>query len=139
MSRLNDIYNFGLSAIKIFRPSISVYIIISRNFIKITNLENEKYVSANSIKEFSTSRLLIADTIIAEKLAKDLLSQVCSMTQLKTRTLKVFCQPLDVELGNLSPVETMIFTDFAFQIGGRQIKIIKDNRELTLQEINNYA
>ena len=116
MNRLNDIYNLVLSTIKLIRPSISVYIIVSRNFIKITNLENEKSASAISEKEFSTSRLLVADTIIAEKLAKELLNQVCTLTQLKTRSLKVFCQPLDKELGNLSPVEQPVEVQLMFML-----------------------
>ncbi len=141
MNRLKDIYNFGLWIVKIFRPPISVYLIVSKNYIKVTNLENKQTASVGSEKEFSTSRLLIAYPIIAEKLATELLSRVCSSTQLKTRNLKIICHPLDNEFSNLSPAENMIFMDFAYQIGGRYIRIINDDKELTLKElkIKNYA
>ena len=58
--------------------------------------------------EFSSNRLLIADPLKAEIFATDL----------KTRNLKILCQPVDKELGQLSSAEKMIFTDFLYNIGG---------------------
>lgn len=135
MNRLKDLFDLGLWIIKIFRTPHSVYIVISKNFIKVVNIENGQNASSNAETEFSNSRLLIADSIIAEKMASDLLSRVFSTKQLKTRSLIVVCHPLDSEIGNLSPVEKMILNDFAFQIGGSQIQIITDNKELTWQEL----
>ncbi|MBS1979421.1 MAG: hypothetical protein JST46_18770 [Bacteroidetes bacterium] len=141
MNRLNDLYDLGLWIIRNFRTPISVYIIVSKNYIKVVSLENGLAASGDAEREFSTSRLLIADPIIAEKLATELLNRVCSATQLKTRSLNVICHPLDNELSNLSPAEKMIFTDFAFQIGGRHVRLIDDGKELTFEElkIRNYA
>ena len=141
MNRLEDLYDLGRWIIKVFRPHISVYIVVSKNFIKVTNIENGQTASGNAGKEFSTSRLLIADPIIAEKLTLEFLNRVCSAMELKTRSLKVVCHPLDNEIGNLSPAEKMIFQDFAFQIGGRYIRIINGDKELTLKELKmeNYG
>lgn len=135
MNLFKDFYDLGLWIIHKLRPPIPVYIIVSRDYIKVINLENGQTASEISERIFSTSRLLIADTIVAEKFAAELLNRVCSAIQLRTRSLKVVCHPLDNELSNLSPVEKMIFTDFVFQIGGRHIRIISNEKELTVSEL----
>jgi hypothetical protein len=135
MNLFKDFYDFGIWIIKILRTPIPVYIIVSRDYIKVINLENGQTASEFSERKFSTSRLLIADTIVAENFAMVLLNRVCSATQLRTRSLKVVCHPLDNELSNLSPVEKMIFTDFVVQIGGRHIRIISNEKELTVSEL----
>jgi len=135
MNLFKDFYDLVLWIINKLRPPIPVYIIVSRDYIKVINLENGQTASEFSERKFSTSRLLIANTIVSENFAAELLNRVCSAIQLRTRSLKVVCHPLDNELSNLSPVEKMIFTDFVFKIGGRHIRIISNEKELTVSEL----
>ena len=141
MNRLNDIRDLGLWIIKSIRASITIYVIVSKNSIKVKNLKNGKTASGESQDKFSTDRLLLADPIKAEDFAKELIKEVAESTEIRTRKLKVICQPLDDTLADLSPAEKMIFNDFAYQIGGRHIYLIDDKHELSNIELKekNYA
>jgi hypothetical protein len=141
MSLLNDLRDLALWMIKLIRASLPLYVIVSRNSIKVKNLKNGKTASGVSQDKFSTDRLLIADPIKAEKIAKDLINQVAKANELRTRKLKIICHPIDEVLRDLSPAEKMIFNDFAFQIGGRQIYLVDKKQELTETELKeeNYV
>ena len=141
MYRLDDIKDLGLWVIRLFRKPLTIYVIVSKNWIQVKNLSNGKTVSGQCTDKFSTNRLLIADSIKAENFTKNLIKQVVNSTEISTRKLKLICHPIDDQLADLAPVEKMIFNDFAFQLGGSQIKLIEGEKELTDEELIelNYA
>ena len=138
MTRLNDIKLLGLWLIKSLRSPLSFYVVLKRDFLKITNLANGKVEESNNLN-FSSRRLLIADPIKAEEAAKTLLERISSKADLGTRTKRILCHPIDNEFSEMSPAERMILNDFAHQIGGSYVKIIDANDELTQNEIKNYT
>tara|TARA_B100001109_G_C18863577_1_gene475431 strand:+ start:5957 stop:6445 length:489 start_codon:yes stop_codon:yes gene_type:complete len=136
MNRLNDLRDLGIGIIKSIRASLTIYVIVSKNSIKVKNLENGKTASGESHDEFSTDRLLIADPMNAENFAKELINKVADLSDIRTRKLNVICHPIDQILADLSPVEKMIFNDFAYHIGGRYVYLIDNRQELTDIELN---
>jgi hypothetical protein len=141
MNRLNDLRNLGLWIIKSMRTSLPIYVLVSKNFIKVKNLKNGKTASGKSQDNFSTDRILLADPITAENFTKELIKQVAQPNEIKTRKLKVICHPLDELIADLSPSEKMTFNDFAYRIGGRYVYLLDGKQELTDSELKekNYA
>jgi hypothetical protein len=107
--------------------------------MKIVNLHNQQIAFENASQEFSSDRLLIAEPIVAESLGIKLLNQVCSTTDLKTKSLKVVCHRIDKEFHPLSTAERMILNDFVNQIGGNEIVLLDETVELSAEELKNYA
>ena len=141
MNILNDIKNIGLWLIRMFRSRLTLYLVVYKNSMKVKNLENGMVASGNSELAYSSSRLLIADPIVAESFAKVLLKQVYSSIEQSTRTVRIVCHPFDKNLSELSPAEKMIFTDFVNNIGGHEIIIANSDKEMTDEElvIKNYT
>ena len=108
----------------------------------MVNLSNDKSISRKSIPEFSSDRLLIADNIIAEKLGKEMLFEVCNH-DIKSRTISIVLQPLEPGFGVIYPVERMIYQDFVCMIGGNECYLEESTERLTKdmlqQKINMYT
>ena len=124
-----------------FTRRLTLYLVVYKNSMKVKNLENGIVASGNSELAYSSSRLLIADPIIAESFAKVLLKQVYSSIEQRTRTVRIVCHPFDKDLSELSPAEKMIFTDFVNNIGGHEIILANSDKEMTDEElaIKNYT
>ena len=139
MTILSDLIDLGFWIIKLVRTSVTIYVVVSRNFIKVKNLENGKVALIDSEIEFSSERLLIANPIVAEMVAKKLIEKLFKPTELKTRKLNVICHPIDDILAELTPAEKMIFNDFGYQIGGGLVKLIEGKQEKTPIELKELS
>ena len=130
-----DLFNLILWSIKFVRPTLSIYLIVSKDSMKFVSLEDDQVFHGTS--KFSSERLLIADPIEAEKLGFELLGKLFRPVELKTKNLKVFCHPLDSKLGDLSQSELMIFRDFSHRIGGKNVCLMSEEHELSPAELKN--
>ena len=129
-----DLLYIGLWILKLFRNPINIYIVVYKDKIKIISLDTDKEIISNKNVTFSSSRMLIATPLTIEKLGNELFKKLYPSIDIKTRKIKILCQPIDEILSELSQSEKMIFEDFLMQIGGNQTRIISDKNELSLTQ-----
>ena len=135
MNRLQDIKHLFFWFIKLFRPRRTVYLVIKPNFIKVYNFENGKTISKSANQRFSSNRLIIADPIQAELLAKKLLRELYSTSEINTRRLHILLHPIADDMDEFSLAEKMMFNDFILQVGAQSGKIITSQKELSAEEL----
>jgi hypothetical protein len=82
--------------LKIFQQE-SIYLKIYPNKIEITNLQTDETISKNSLSNFSSSRMLIADFNIAQDLSRSILTEL----RLHRKSLKVLAQQMKKLEGGL--------------------------------------
>ncbi len=113
------------------------YIRLYENRVVIKNPKTNDSVEKKALLPFSSSRLLLADFIVAENLIREILPEIYEK-KLISKPLAVLFQPMEKTEGGLSRVEKASFNDLAVQIGGRFAKIEEDKRELSNQEVIDY-
>ncbi len=90
--------------------------------------------SKKAVANFSSERLLIANSDIAISSGKLLLQEVCG-SNLKMSNIYLFIHPVESGFSNISPVEEMIYNDFGSSIGASGVIIVKEESKLTDKEI----
>ena len=119
--------------INIFR-SIPVYIKIYLNKIEITNIKTDQTVSKSSPTKFSSSRLIVADFNVANKLIFEILKEL----GLTRRTLKVLIQQMDVFGDELSETEKRVLRDLSEQAGASDVNIVNRKKVMSKNEIQEF-
>jgi hypothetical protein len=115
--------------LKIFQQE-SIYLKIYPNKIEITNLQTDETISKNSLSNFSSSRMLIADFNIAQDLSRSILTEL----RLHRKSLKVLAQQMKKLEGGLLESEKRLLRDLSEQIGGVLYTIIEHDRILKNDE-----
>lgn len=100
-----------------FNPT-HVYVKIQENSVEAKHLETQHFVRIISPKPFTTSRLLVGEFTIAEKLVKSAVQQCCSKKRLIVSP-NILIHPLEKVEGGLSEVEKKTFFDLAMFAGAR--------------------
>ena len=119
--------------INIFKR-LPVYIKIYANKIEITNLKTDHTVSRSSLKDFSSTRLLVAEFNIAETLIGDILKEM----GIKNKTLKIIIQQIDSFEKELFETEKRILRDLAEQAGGAEIYLVNRKKVMSKEEVNDF-
>lgn len=119
--------------INIFKR-LPVYIKIYANKIEITNLKTDHTVSRSSLKDFSSTRLLVAEFNIAETLIGDILKEM----GIKNKTFKIIIQQIDSFEKELFETEKRILRDLAEQAGGAEIYLVNRKKVMSKEEVNDF-
>ena len=119
--------------INIFKR-LPVYIKIHANKIEITNLKTDHTVSRSSLKDFSSTRLLVAEFNIAETLIGDILKEM----GIKNKTFKIIIQQIDSFEKELFETEKRILRDLAEQAGGAEIYLVNRKKVMSKEEVNDF-
>ncbi len=104
---------------------------ISKNKIEVLNLKTNEIVSGTG--DFTSSRLLLGDFIVAEDLLKQLIKKAFSgaLLLLKPRLL---IQPLEMVEGGLCHVEERAFMELGQSAGARKVIIHLEESRLTKEK-----
>jgi rod shape-determining protein MreB and related proteins len=100
-----------------FSPT-HVYVKIHEDSVEAKHLETQHSVRLISPEPFTTSRLLVGEFTIAEKLIKSAVQQCCSKKKL-TVSPNILIHPLEKVEGGLSEVEKKTFLELAIFAGAR--------------------
>ena len=107
--------------------------------MKVINIQNGQSSLGIAVNSFSSERMLIANPNNAYELARRLLIETVEPKNLKSIPFNIICHPLDSKIGRLANAEKMIFTDFAQNLGAQKVFLIDSQKELTKEELLNYA
>lgn len=129
MALIDDIYSF-------IAPTHLIYIRMTPNALEIKHIKSGNTLTRKAETPFSNERLLITDPLIAEPFTKSLIAELLnSKKKLLDRKLTVVLQPMHPAIEVFTPVEQMIFQDFAYQIGGKCYFLVDHSRRLTDEEV----
>ncbi len=117
-----------------FFRKVPVYIKIYPNKIEITDILKDQTVSKLSPFKFSSSRMIVADFIVAS----DLISQILKELGLSRRTLKALIQQMDDFEDGLSEVEKRILRDLGEQAGASEVYIVNRKKAMSKEEIHEF-
>ena len=90
-------------------PKSTVYVKLKKNRLEITDIDSGKTLVRDASIPFSNDRLLIAENIPAERLAKELIAELLLHDKkLFNRPIRMVLQPVDPEITEVTAVERMI-------------------------------
>ncbi|WP_157716147.1 hypothetical protein [Roseivirga echinicomitans] len=122
--------------IRRLKPRTYIYCLISHNQLEFHNRMNAySQESRKAVANFSSERLLIANSDIAINSGKLLLQEVCN-SNIKMSNIYLLIHPIENGFNNISPVEEMIYNDFGGSIGASGVIIVKEESQLTDKEID---
>ncbi|HED35909.1 MAG TPA: 1-pyrroline-5-carboxylate dehydrogenase [Gammaproteobacteria bacterium] len=90
----------------------TVYVKVSRNTFTIKHVEKNREIIVNAEKPSTTTRLLVGQFFIAEKLLKKAIKTLCG-TSLIPHSPVIIIHPVQMVEGGLSEVEERIFKELA--------------------------
>lgn len=129
MALIDDIYQH-------ITPTHLLYIRLKKNHLEIKHIKSGKTIKGSSEKPFSNERLLIADYLIAEAYAKELIAELLnSKRKLLDRALTIVFQPADESIPDITPSEKRIYVDFASFIGAKYYYLVEHKRRLLDEEV----
>lgn len=133
MALIDDIYQ------KI-TPTHLLYIRLKKNHLEIKHTKSGNFIEGTSEKAFSNDRLLIADYMVAEAYAKELIAELLnSKRKLLDRALTIVLQPADESIADITPSEKRIYNDFAHFIGAKYYYLVEHQRRLSDEEVREIA
>lgn len=133
MALIDDIYQR-------ITPTHLLYIRLKKNHLEIKHIKSGKIIEGTSEKPFSNERLLIADYLIAEEHAKQLIAELLnSKRKLLDRALTILLQPADESIADITPSEKRIYVDFASFIGAKYYYLVEHQRRLLDEEVREIA
>lgn len=129
MALIDDIYQR-------MAPSHVIYVRLMKNRLEIKHLKTGKTLERTAETPFSNERLLITDPSKAESFAKELIAELLELNKkLLDRALTVVLQPVEPAFSEITPVEKMIYQDFAMYIGAKKYYLVEHRRRLTDEEV----
>jgi len=120
-------------------PKSTVYVKLKKNRLEITDIDSGKTLVRDASIPFSNDRLLIAENIPAERLAKELIAELLLHDKkLFNRPIRMVLQPVDPEITEVTAVERMIYQDFALHAGARYFWLCEHQHPMSAQEVLDF-
>jgi hypothetical protein len=114
--------------------SLPIYIIIRRNHIQITNLENGNLSSIKALNNFSSVRNTVSNFNNANETIKAALNELNIKNTLFSRPLNILIQQTEGIEGGLSDIEKRALRDLAEMAGGKKVFISENPKPLSITE-----
>jgi hypothetical protein len=132
MTIISDIY-------KRFAPKHTLYVRLYKNHAEIKHIESGNSIAKNALNPYSNDRLIIADFNLAEQFYKDIISELLITTHsIFEKGLRIILQPVDLEIKEISDVESRIYQDFAYNIGAREYYLCRHQSILSNEDVLSY-
>lgn len=116
--------------INLFRP-IPFYIKLYTDKVNIIRLDKETSVTRLASEKYSNPRLVVANFYHAEQLIRSVLKELLVTNSFLQPSLNIVIQQMEKLEGGLSDIERRALLDLGEHVGGRNVKVIEDSRELT--------
>jgi hypothetical protein len=114
--------------------SLPIHIIIRRNHIQITNLENGNSSSIKALINFSSVRNIVSNFNNANETIKAALNELNIKNTLFSRPLNILIQQTEGIEGGLSDIEKRALRDLAEIAGGKKVFISENPQSLSISE-----
>lgn len=133
MSLVEDIY-------KRLAPKPTIYVRLSKDCVEIRHIQKGTEIMRTALTKFSNDRLIIADFLIAEEFCKQCITELLgNESNLLKKGLRVVLQIIDPEIKTITPTESRIYNDFAFNIGARELYTCEHQNRLTDDEVAEFG
>jgi hypothetical protein len=114
------------------RPSF--YIKIYFNKIEITHLETGETISRNSLTNFSTKRIVLADFNAVELLVRNTIDEFEISKGIIKKAFHALVQQMEIFEDGISEIEKRAMRDIAEQAGAVTVHLIFDTKKLPYEE-----
>lgn len=114
--------------------SLPIHIIVRRNHIQITNLENGNLSSIKALNNFSSVRNIVSNFNNANETIKAALNELNIKNTLFSRPLNILIQQTEGIEGGLSDIEKRALRDLAEIAGGKKVFISENPQPLSISE-----
>lgn len=114
--------------------SLPIHIIVRRNHIQITNLENGNSSSIKALNNFSSVRNIVSNFNNANETIKVALNELNLKNTLFSRPLNILIQQTEGIEGGLSDIEKRALRDLAEIAGGKKVFISENPQPLSISE-----
>lgn len=115
----------------------TLYIKVYRDRLELQHIESGNSISANALKPFTTTRLLVGQFNEADELLKNAFKRLYKPRWFSPKPM-VIIQPMEKTDGGLSQVEERVFLELAAGVGARR-SVVWVGHELSDREVTDKS